>query len=435
MNKFSSTDWNTVLRMLAGGSMLGGGVGAAVTFANHLKELQDRAKPVSSDADTLYLDLPAKPQPTKAASTADNGNANTASTFALSGLAGLAGTALAYNAVRSIYNRQRKKQLENDLAQAHHIYIQGNTEKAASAYSMPTKVVGSGYLAVLLTALGSAVVANSMLKKRYPAMQSPIEGQPRKIVVRSVDPTTHQPVGNMEGAADVSPDAVEGLARTQLARTKMAAQNDLVTVVSALACGRGAEMKELIKSAGVDGMMEAIKGASCDHINPVERNLAVSLLAHDTLLREALSPMIAAEFFKEATWTFDVLPSLNPQQCEHLTALVKSAAIAAREQALAPVLSKWDAAYEAGNAGIVKRAEEVSISPMKTLFVAGALNSILDKHHDDPNTEEQARRDTAEGQDSPKTTGVGVDLEVDDESAQKFVDKHLREIDKLRQPA
>ena len=435
MNKSSSTDWNTVLRMLAGGSLLGGGAGAAITFANHLKELQDRAKPVSTDADTLYLDLPAKPNPNAKVASAD-GNANTASTFALSGLAGLAGTALAYNAVRSIYNRQRKQQLEKELAQAHHIYLQGNAEKAASAYSMPTKVVGSGYLAVLLTALGSAVVANNMLNKRYPSIQSPNEGQPKKIVVRTVDPTTHQPISGMGGpAADVSPDAVEGLARTQLARTKMAAQNDLVTVVSALACGRCDEMKNLIKTAGVDGMMEAIKGASRSHISPVECNLAVSLLANDTLLRESLSPMIAAEFFKSATWAFDVLPSLNEAQRSHLTSLVKSAAVAAREQALAPVLAKWDAAHQAGNAGIVKRAEEVSISPMKTLFVAGALNSILDKNHDDPNSEEQARRDSPEGQDSPEAKGVGVDLEVDDESAQKFVDRHLQEIDNLRKPA
>jgi len=419
--KFAGTDWNTVLRMLGGGAMLGAGTGAAVTFANHLRELQEGAKPPGGGDDTLYLDLPGKrPQPKQASS-----NGNNATTFAYSGLAGMAGTALAYNAVRSIYNRQRKKELDNELAQAHHVYLQGNADaKSASQYSIPTKMVGTGYLAFLMTALGSAVVANKMLQKRFPPIQSPTVGQPKKIVVRTVDPETRQPYPKDE----VSPDAMEGVVRSQMADTKMASHNDVVTVVSALASGRVSEVKELIKSAGVDGMLAAVKGANWRNTNPVERNLAITLLCTDGLLKEALAPMVAAEFFKSATWTFSILPTLNDHQREHLTGLVESSTQAVREAALAPLMSKLAASDES-----IKKAEELSISPLKTLFVAGALTSILDKPKtQNGDVEEQARRDTAEGQDSPSQHHGGIALETDDDNATEFVKKHMAEIDKAR---
>ena len=139
--------------------------------------------------------------------------------------------------------------------------------------------------------------------------------------------------------------------------------------------------------------------------------------------------MIAAEFFKNASWTFDVLPTLTEHQKYHLEKLAETSAVAVREATLAPLMAKL------ASGDSVKRAEELTISPLKTVFVTGALGSILGKHRDGQDVEEQARRDSPEGQDSPRPSHPGVELEVDDDSAMKFVQKNLAEIDKLRQAA
>ena len=416
--KSAGVDWPSVARMLGGGAMLGAGAGAAVTFLNHLKELKTNAEPPVDD-NVLYLDVPGKvpAQGVKRASAA-----NTAPTFALSSLAGLVGSALAYNTVRDVYNRRRKRELESDLTDAQHVYLgQNQAMKSASQYSMTTKMLGSGELALMLTALGSAVVANKMLSKRFPPLQAPTVGQPKKIVVRSVDPVTHQPL------SDVSPDAMEGVARTSLADTKMAAHNELKDVVCAVAAGRADELKNLVKTAGVDGMLAAVKGASTSPTNPVDRNLAVTWICHDPLMHEALSPLVAAEFFKSASWTFDLLPHLSGYGLDeqHLIGLVEASTRAVRASTLQPVLEKMAA---------VKSAEE-GISPMKTLFFAGALKSIMD---DDPNKEQDSTTGhspnvmhSEESNEADHKYTPGADLLVDGEAAHRWTKSHLGGVNKV----
>jgi hypothetical protein len=435
MNKIAGVDWGSVAKMLAGGAMLGTGAGAAVTFLNHLKELQSSAKLPSEDggdSNVLYLELPSKrlaPQaparmPYKRASSA-NPNTNTASTFALSSLAGLVGSALAYNTVRDVYNRRRKREVENDLSNAQHIYLnQLPATKVASQYSMPTKMVGTGYLALLLTALGSAVVANKMLQKRFPPLQNPTSGQPRKIVIRSVDPVTHKPLTEGHALNDVSPDAVEGVVRTQMANTKMAARNDLVNVVHAVASGRGEEIKELIKYAGVDGMLDAVKGSSTEATDPVLRNIAITWICNDPLVKEALAPTIAAEFFKNASWTFELLPRLSDLGFKEasLIGLVEASTRAVRANTLAPVMEKM---------ALTKAAEEPGVSPLKTLFFAGALNSIMDPRKRE--AVQDQTMNTMVNEESPVKTRKyhhGIDLEIGDDDARRFAQTMLPAVDK-----
>ena len=433
MDKQSGVDWGSVARTLAGGAMLGTGAGAAVTFLNHLKELQTNSKPVGEDgddSDILYLELPKSrltPAPVRNPykRAAASPNSNTATTFALSSLAGLVGSALAYNTVRDAYTRRRKRELEGDLSQAQHVYLnQLPGTKMASQYSMPTKMIGTGYLALLLTALGSAVVANKMLQKRFPPLQSPTVNQPRKIVIRSVDPETHKPLTEGKPLTDTSPDAVEGVVRTQMADTKMAAHNELVDVVCAIAAGRANELKELVKTAGVDGMLAAVKGASREDTNPVDRNLAITWMCHDPLMKEALAPIIAAEFFKSASWTFDLLPHLSTLGLdeEHLIGLVESSTQAVRGNILRPVLEKMAA---------VKSAEETGVSPLKTLFFAGALNSIMDPSKRD--AVQDHMMNTSRAEESPtkaKYHRQGVDLEIGDDDARRFAQSALPSVDR-----
>ena len=423
--KQAGVDWPSVAKMLGGGAMLGAGAGAAVTFLNHLKELRQNANPPPTDDNTLYLDLPARPQPRRKMASA---NANTAPTFALSSLAGLVGAGLAYNTVRDVYNRRRKREIEGDLSNEQHVYLGALPGmKQASQYSLPTKVVGTGYLGFLLTALGSAVVANKMLQKRFPPIQPATAGQPKRIVIRSVDPKTHQPVSEM-GSSDVSPDAMEGVVRTQMADTKMASHNDVVNVVCAVAAGRADEITSIAKEAGIDGMLDAVKGASQVDTDPVNRNLAITWICNDPFMREALAPTIASEFFKSASWTFDLLPRLHTLGLDedHLVGLVEASTQAVRANTLSPVLDKCAS---------VKSAEE-GISPLKTLFFAGALKSIMDDgitEHDD--SVHGQSTNVMKSEDSPQGDRIGrprqgVDLEVDDTAASQWAKKNLPTIDK-----
>lgn len=428
--KQAGVDWPSVAKMLAGGALLGGGAGAAVTFLNHLKELQAAAKPPSDD-DVMYLDLPAKqpkaPPMTRGYKRASD-DTNTAPTFALSSLAGLVGSALAYNTVRDVYNRRRKRELEKSLDEAQHVHLGNLTQKAASQYSIPTKVIGTGYLGLLLTALGSAVVANKMLQKRFPEVKSPELGKPKRILIRTVDPKTNKPVQESP-VEEVSPDATEGVLRTQLADTKMAAHNELVSVVCAVAAGRGEELKNLIKAAGVEGMMAAVKGAELVKTSSVNRNLAATWLCHDPLMKAALSPMIAAEFFKSASWTFDLLPKLEEFGLKeaHLIGLVEASTQAVRANTLEPVLTKMAS---------VKQAEGVELSPLKTLFFAGALKTIMDDVPEKEGIKEHELADDTASSDQSSTavdTGRkhrhGVDMYVSGDEAKQWVQRHAPELD------
>jgi phage FluMu protein Com len=469
--KFAGVDWSSVARMLGSGALLGAGAGASVTFLKHLKELQDNAKPIGEDAsdpNVLYVDLPAPApkgqmaaQPVKRATA--NNNSNTASTFALSSLAALVGSGLAYSTVRDVYNRRRKREVENDLTNAQHIYLGGQAKmasqthtcavcskkfttdkgvnlykikcpecddaKSASQYSMPTKMIGTGYLGFLLTALGSAVVAKKMLDKRFPPLESPTAGQPRKIVVRHVDPITHAPVDagdTLDGS--ISPNAMEGVVRTEMSHPKMAAHNDIANVVAAAASGRAEEIRELIQSVGVDGMFDAVKGASANSTDPVYNNLAITWMCNDPLVSNAVAPVVASEFFKCASWTFELLPKLASLGLSEskLIGLVESAAEATRCEALKPVFTKL--------ATVKQAAAEHGMSPMKTLFFAGALKTILDdpkrnqmSEHQDTNTVDGS--ESPGGKSKPKTQD-GMVFEVSDDSANRFAHRMMPAVDK-----
>lgn len=431
MNKSAGIDWPTVAKMLGGGAMLGGGLGAGVTFLKHLNELREGAKPPTApnnDSDVLYVDIPERqPAPVRRKFASAN-NQNTASTFALSSLAGLVGTALAYNTVRDVYNRRRQRELETQLGNAQHIYL-GNLGqmKSASQYSMPTKMIGTGYLALLLTALGSGVVAKKMLDKRFPVVENPVANRPRKVVIRSVDPTTHQPLeSGTELPGSTSPTAMEGLVRTQMAEPKMAAHNELADVIAAAAAGRTDEIKSLIKTAGVDGMLAAVKGASLTAHDPVRNNFAITWVCHDPLVANAIAPIAAAEFFKCASWTYDVLPRLAQMGLDeaHLIGLVESSTEAVRSAALKPVFSKLASAKVAEFGG-----EHEGLSPMKTLFFAGALKTILD-HPNREQASDHQDQTSVNGEEEHNQHTHGIPVEVTDDHANRFVRSIMPDMDR-----
>lgn len=379
--KQAAVDWPTVLKLMGGGAALGTGVGAASTLVQYLNNLNMRAKKkrdTSLDDDVLYLNLPAAKEASVKSADNDRG---TAATFAFGGLGSLMGAYLAYNLVRSQAAKIRRQQLQGELDNAQNTYLTGLAGvKQASQFSGVSKVVGSGYLAGLLTILGSAILTNKILQRQFPSGREGRSTQPRKIVIRSQKPGMEKEIP----AVGTSPDAMENLARLNLANQKSASAWGLTDLVAAVGQGRGAEIKEMVKTAGLDAAMEITKGASDEEYSRLGENLAISWLAHDPLMSEALAPYLAAQFhndsptFSKAAAALLANPDVDPQELDELVGLTEVVAREVRKEAFANITTKFD------QAGLIKTAaRSVAFNPLgEKLMVADAVTSLLDRLRD-----------------------------------------------------
>jgi len=374
MNKEADIDWGTVMKLLAGGAVTGAGLGAGTSFLRYLKSLRDQAAVDSSaDDDTLYLDLPPRPEPV-------SGRRKWASTgtFAAGGLAGLLGTLLAYNAVRDVYQRSRKKQLQRELDSAQNVYVGGLSTQAglakdASQFSPLSKGVGTLYLAAVLTALGSGVVANKLLQKHFPPIRNPNLGRPRKIVVRTKapgeDPTGEEDDETVTPQGGVTPDAVESLVRTNMSLPKTAhADGFTADLVMAAAAGRCDEIRDNIAEFGLDAALDMIKGARHDDQSNVRKQLAVTWVCNDPLVSTAIEPVIASEFYDWAPG-FCKLASFVPEQY-HVNLIGLTAASSAEVRA--GIFKKLAATMPAN---FVKAADSTNMAA--DMALSKVLRSIL----------------------------------------------------------
>jgi len=154
--KQAAVDWPTVLKLMGGGALLGGGTAAGATLVNYLSNLNQKAKrkaDTARDDDILYLNLPAKRA----------SDANSSATLGFGGIGSLLGAVLAYKAVRGVYGNMRRKQLQKELDAAQNTYLGGLSQSAQMDKSAANRLVGGAYVAGLLTILGSAIMANKVL--------------------------------------------------------------------------------------------------------------------------------------------------------------------------------------------------------------------------------------------------------------------------------
>lgn len=295
MIKASATDWATILKMMAGGGLVGGGLASATMLGRHVNVLRDEAerakkKDTSQDDNVLYINLP----PGKKASA----NADTAPTFALGTVGALASGAVAYQAVLRAYQKHRKQQMQKELDAAQQMYVTSMDPKVKqAAFSGSTKAIGSLYTAALLAALGTAVTTNKLLTKHFPPLKDPNRDMPKKIVVRTKAPDKDPESLDYTVASDktVTPDAAEGVLRTHLADKKASALSGFEDLVCALGQGRGPEVVQALDNGGLDLAFSVIKGASADPVNRFDRELAITRLAIDPLFSNAFLPLAAAE--------------------------------------------------------------------------------------------------------------------------------------------
>lgn len=286
--KSAAVDWKVVAKLLGGGALVGGGVGAATSYMRHLDALKhevEHQNPESQDDDILYIDLPRHRLSKKASDDSSSGG-----TFAMGGLASLLGAYLAYNTVRGRYNKSRKKDLQKSLDSAQHVYVDNLSQAKQAGFPLLSQVSGGFGLATLLTALGTAVVANRALGKQFPAVKRPGAEAPRRIVVRSPDDAEETVKDNGKN----SPDAKEAMLRTVL-QLKTAAFN-FHDVVSAVAAGRCDEVFSTCQDLSPMAVFDVCKGASLTKQSAVNTNLAITWLCTEPMVSAALEPCMGAAF-------------------------------------------------------------------------------------------------------------------------------------------
>lgn len=420
IQKRSNIDWPTVLKTLAGGATLGAGLGTGTSLIRYLSTLNQKAQKSKPVEDIVYLNLPPRGS-TKMAS----GAANNAATFAAAGLAGVGGTYAAYNLVRDTYTKLRKHQLEKEIQGAQQTYIDAlasQTKMASGQFSGITKMVGTGYLMALLSALGSGVVTNKILQKQFPAQQSAFAGRkgPKRIVIRTMP----------ESDDTVSPDATENLLRQNLANKKVAKASGLGDLVSAVAQGRGPELKSLLSdytgsTEAINMMFDSVKGASLTKTSSVNRNLAVTWLVTDPLLSQALTPVIAAEYYD---WVphCKIAAHIDPEWHQDLMRLTESVMQETRQSIFAPLLKKLASREQ------IKSATSILSNPIASKFiVADAVNRMLLNHQ--PQDQDSAVPTTATTSEDSSGGGQAQspDFEVDDADAQDFLNHNKDTLDQV----
>jgi len=368
--KQAAVDWPTVLKLMGGGALLGGGTAAGATLVNYLSNLNQKAKrkaDTARDDDILYLNLPAKRA----------SDANSSATLGFGGIGSLLGAVLAYKAVRGVYGNMRRKQLQKELDAAQNTYLGGLSQSAQMDKSAANRLVGGAYVAGLLTILGSAIMANKVLQKQFPVNTPRNPHQPRKIVVRTI---RGDGVDKDVPEGGATPDAVENMTRLNLGNPKSASWG-LTDLVAAVAQGRGQEFKQNVSQVGIDNALDLIKGASDNETSPIANNLAISWIAHDPLVSNAIQPYLAAQIlddsptFAKAASVLCNSPDVDAGELEDLIGLTEVVAQEARRAAFEPVMRNLgmtsvekSAAARATGSGLANQ-----------LFIADALSSMMER--------------------------------------------------------
>lgn len=400
--KSADIDWSLVLKMLAGGALTGGGLAAATSAFRHIDSLQHKVKrqqDTSQDDDILYLNLPPK-----------KASAN-AATFATGGLAGILGTYLAYNLVRGQVQKMRKKELQKELDQSQQVYLGGLT-KQASQFPVVSKVVGTGYLAALMAALGSAVITNRVLQKQFPAIKPPNRDKPRKIVLR-----TGKEEAAVEAPDKVTPDMVEGMMHTHLQQTKAASESGFADLVAAAAQGRCNEIYN--NSWDLDLMFDTVKGARFTKVSSFHERLAVTWLSNQPQISAAITPLLAAELQTTTPGWHKLASHIEPEFHDDLANYFADLVPEWRNAVHVPVTARIKVAASFGDG-----------SPLDHMNLSDALKYILSNQQSETAPKEQPSTDARKRPINVPTSEDSTAVEVEDDASLAFLRRHGSEIER-----
>lgn len=345
-------DWPTVGRYLLGGALVGGGTAAATSFVNYLRSLRQKQKALKDtdyDDDTLYVNLPAKQASTPPGAPTPQVPKNlNKETLAASLLASILGGMGAYNLVRNVYVDRRKREAQRDLDEAQVLYLdklgqgrgmglkqaspeQGNFDWTDKAVAIPAVALG-------LFGIGSAAATNAILSNYFPGFEKAKLQRPRRVVIRRA-PMYQQ----REKRAPLESDEITQAEIEALMRTKAASNTPgiLDGMISAVAQGRLEDVKQAIESSGIEEALNLVEGAQKVATNRFDRDIAITVIASDPLVSNAVLPYVAAD-------ARDMMPhycklAAQPEMApylEDLRGMAEAVSELGRQQAWTPVAER-----------------------------------------------------------------------------------------------
>jgi len=327
----SDVDGGNILRYLLGGALTGGGLAAAYNYYKDYSELEDEVdaqekEEMESNNSRKMVNLGKVASLHKEAEY-EYQYGNSAADKLLRWTATGAGLAGGYFGIKEIYDRIKEKKLNEELEVAQEEYLNtlhAKREQERNKYAsldksaevLGTSMAGMGSI-LLALAIASGVITNKSLDDAFPGVKptgkkDDLGGRPISLKKRRSDPMANESPSDKtvldengeeiktvssDKSSDARDDAEEvgNLIRVTTADKEVEKNAGFDDLIHAVALGRTEEIKESIPY-GIDQVFDIIKGAGMEKISAFERELAIEVLASEPMLKEAFTPLFAAEY-------------------------------------------------------------------------------------------------------------------------------------------
>lgn len=319
-----SDDNKYLLRLLAGGTAIGGGLGLVTSLLNHMNTLREESVE-DRNKDTLHARIPVK--------RANEGGDISTLALALSAPALLGSGFLGWRMGRMAGNKYQAYEMDKRLQDAEEEYRakllqeQEMLKGAADGVLNPdsgTRLQGNQTaIAGLFAALGipfmaSAVLANTMLDKQYPKDKSTRDVKPMALrpEFSEDDPDQEEKLAAFWGpefqSRDEAIDAAMPFLTEVVLSSKQASESVLPDMVATAGMGKLAALEEAVMINGLeDGkVLQMFKGASSNELEPVHTSIGVYLLSKSGMVGASFRSILAAEALDMAPETVKVAASI-----------------------------------------------------------------------------------------------------------------------------
>jgi hypothetical protein len=349
-----------------GGAMLGGGTAAVVAALSLLSSLQkerDMEDDARLDDDTLYISDPHEAAKRVKAAAEDTGGVSPILAPGLALTSGIVGAGAGYALVQGIWNaiEKRRRQALLDAAQRETMDV-ANVEAAKSAAAQPDSKINlmdlltaSPVALPLLTMLATGGITYAALNKSFPTIDKPKRVGPRRI--RVGDTPYEVPSEDAEEAvektafqhADLADAGDEFLASFVAASRPHTITGDLIAKA---ASGELTALEGLLKSAGIDAVLLALKGAQHTPIPQGRRMLGTMALFKSAALKDTARAIAVAEYLEIYGPTFNEVCGC-PKTMRKMASLGCLMGVISRDSALPELAKKAGAVDHPNSSGLL----------------------------------------------------------------------------------
>ena len=303
-------DTALIKHYLLGGAAIGGGAAAITSLLNHMKDIRaSESYDKDEDDSTLKLKLRTVPPPAmpKMASVR-GGVAIVGGTLAAAG---------AYHLVRSLYQKYKEREAQQELDNAHTGFVDVLDQKAeqptkhatvpGKPMSMGEHLTSTPVAALLMAMLASGAISYHALKRTFPETKPAARIGPKRVVVER-EPMKPQPAETQEPEA-ATPAMDSSAKYASVTRflldtvCHVSPNSQTADLVNAVAAGRFEELDQLAKTAGVEAIYDVVKNASAPDSEEL-RHAACGFLARHPFYEPVVAVMAAAEFAEIAPTCF-----------------------------------------------------------------------------------------------------------------------------------